>query len=98
MTIGILTVNFHIPNSHSLKDKRQVLQSIKQILRKKFNISISEVEHQNLWQNSLLGICMISPDKKFIDKVFNKIITEFEKFNKGYITGYNTEYLSAIEL
>ena len=91
--IGILQVVYHFPHSQNLKEKRQILRSLKQILRKKFNISISEIDYKNLWQKSLIGISMISDNKKFVDKIFNKIIEEFNYSKKGYILDYNTEYI-----
>lgn len=97
MTVGILKIIYHLPYSQTLKEKRQKLTSIKQKLRKKFNISISEIDYKDLWQKSLIGISMISEAQNFIDKIFNKIIEEFKHFNNGYIANYNIEYLNANE-
>lgn len=98
MMVGILTLMYHLPNSHNLKNKRQTLQSFKQILRKKFNISIAEIGYHDLWQKSLIGISMISNNQKIIDKIFNKVIKEIEYHNKGYILNYHTEYMQAGEI
>jgi uncharacterized protein YlxP (DUF503 family) len=95
MTIGILTVNYHLPYSRDLKEKRQIIQSIKKTLQNQFNISISEIDHLDLWQKSMLGISTISNSKKMADRIFNKIIDKFEHFNNGYILDYNTEYINA---
>ncbi len=97
MTIGILKIIYHLPYSQTLKNKRQILRSIKDILKKKFNISISEIDYMNLWQKSLIGISMISSEQSFINSNFNKIISEFECFKNGYIADYNTEYLHSNE-
>lgn len=97
MTVGILKIIYHLPYTHTLKEKRQKIRSIIQILRKKFNISISEIDYKDLWQKSLIGISMVSNEQNFIDKNFNKIVNEFDYFDYGYITNYNTEYLSANE-
>ncbi len=56
MFIGIGKYEIFIPASSSLKDKRQVVRSITHTLRKKFNVSISEVDHLDLWQRSAFGV------------------------------------------
>ncbi len=95
MTIGIMTINYHLPNTQNLKEKRQVIQSIKKVLHNQFNVSISEINHLNLWQKSLIGISTISNNRKMVDKIFNKVIEKFSHFNNGYILDYNTEYINA---
>lgn len=52
-------VELHLPHSTSLKDKRQTIQSIVARIRKRFAISISEVEHHDLWQRSDLGFAAV---------------------------------------
>ena len=55
MVVGLLTVELHVPGSRSLKEKRMVLRRIKDRL-KKFNVAVSEVEHQDLWQRASIGV------------------------------------------
>ena len=50
MPIGLLTLEIHISDARSLKDKRQVLRSLKDRLRAHFNVAVSELEHQEAWQ------------------------------------------------
>ena len=56
--VGLLTVEFHVPGSHSLKDKRMVLRRVKDRI-KKFNVAVSEVEHQDLWQRAGLAVVTV---------------------------------------
>jgi len=58
----------------SLKGKRQVLRSIVQRARKRFNISISEVEDQDLWQKAVLGICAVGNDRQHINSILDRVI------------------------
>ena len=67
MVVGLLTVELHVPGSQSLKDKRMVLRRIKDRL-KKFNVAVSEVEHQDLWQRAALGVAVVSGDKHQVDE------------------------------
>ena len=60
MFIGVGRYELHIPASRSLKDKRQVLRSISSQLSNKFNVSIAEVDHQNLWQRAAFGVSCVA--------------------------------------
>ena len=72
MFIGTEQIEIHLPGIRSLKEKRKYLNSLKDTL-KKLNISVSEVKYQNLLQRSLLGISLVSGDKKFVEMIFQRI-------------------------
>ena len=55
MVIGLLMLDLHFPGARSLKDKRQALRSLETRIRNRFNVSLAEVEHQDLWQRARLG-------------------------------------------
>lgn len=95
MIIGVLKIILHFPYIHSLKGKRQRLNSLKQNLKQRYNISISEIEYKEYWQKSLLGISMISDSQVLIEKIFNKILDYFNFFHEGYIVEYNAEYMTS---
>jgi len=61
-TIGVLTIEMRLENSHSLKDKRHVVQSLKERLRRKFNVAVAEIDHQDLWQRAALAAVTVSSD------------------------------------
>jgi uncharacterized protein len=79
MPIGLLTLEIHIPDARSLKDKRQVLRSLKDRLRAHFNVAVAELEHQDLWQRSRIGVVSISGDGKHLEESFAAIIAESER-------------------
>ena len=58
----------------SLKGKRQVLKPITTRVRNKFNVSVAEVDDQNLWQLATLGICCVSNDKRHTNEVLSKVV------------------------
>jgi len=74
MTIASLTLSFLVPGSGSLKDKRQVVRSIKDRIRSRFNVSVAEVDHQDLWQRGTLGIAVVSTDGHGARVVLEQII------------------------
>lgn len=61
-TIGVLTLEMRLENSHSLKDKRHVVQSLKERLRHKFNVAVAEIDHQDLWQRAAVAAVTVSSD------------------------------------
>jgi uncharacterized protein len=71
--IGIGRFELFIPASTSLKDKRQVLRSVTMTVRKKFNVSIAEVEFQDLWQRAALGVSCVAESAGHCRKVMQEV-------------------------
>jgi uncharacterized protein YlxP (DUF503 family) len=93
MTVGLLTVELHVPGSQSLKDKRMVLRRIKDRL-KKFNVAVSEVEHHDLWQRAALAVVTVSTDEKHADRELAAVADEIERVEPGLITRTDVEFLT----
>lgn len=74
MTVGICTVELFIPDGHSLKDKRRVLQSVKSRVREKFNVSVAEVGEQDLWQKSILGLACVANESAHVNQVLDQAV------------------------
>jgi uncharacterized protein len=77
MHVGLLVVDCRIGEGHSLKEKRHVLQSFIAHLKREFNISVAEIEHQDLWQRTKLAIACVNTDgregRSTLDRVGNFI-------------------------
>jgi hypothetical protein len=73
MIVGLLTMDLHIPEANSLKSKRMVIKSLTDRIKTKFNVSIAEVDANNLWQRSVIGIALVANETQIINKVFEKI-------------------------
>ena len=93
MVVGLLTVELHVPGSQSLKDKRMVLRRIKDRL-KKFNVAVSEVEHQDLWQRAALAIVTDSTEESHADRELQAVADEIDRVEPGLITRTEIEYLT----
>ncbi len=74
MNTGICKITLHIPGSQSLKDKRRTVKSIIARLRNQYNISIAEVEDNDLWQMITLGISSVSNSNQHVDETINRVI------------------------
>jgi uncharacterized protein YlxP (DUF503 family) len=74
MIVGVCTVELFISESRSLKDKRQVLHSLKDRLHGKFNLSIAEVDGQDLWQKTVLGMACVSNESNHVHHVLEQAL------------------------
>jgi len=93
MLLGICTVNLYFPDSHSLKDKRSILKSLKLRIRNNFNVSVSEIDNYELWKNTTLGIACIGNDKKYLGNVISESIKLIENQNKLQLINFKTTIL-----
>ena len=89
MIVGLLEVHLDVPGAHSLKDKRQVLKSLKDRIRKNFNVSVAEVDDQELWQSAVLGVVIISTDKQFANQVLSQVVNFIERNPEANIRDYH---------
>src|SRR5512142_662454 len=74
--IGVLTLELRLENSHSLKDKRHVVQSLKERLRNRFNVAVAEIDYQDLWQRAAVAAVTVSPDHNHAEKVLRSVEEE----------------------
>jgi uncharacterized protein YlxP (DUF503 family) len=74
MNVGVCRVKLRFPENLSLKGKRKVLKSIITRLRGKFNVSVAEVDDNELWQLATVGLCCVSNNKRFTNEVLSKAV------------------------
>lgn len=86
-------IDIHIPQSGSLKSKRHLLKGIKDRLKNKFNISVAEVGHNDLWQRATLGVSVVANEKKFANQVLSKVVEQINQENGLQILDYSMEIL-----
>jgi len=91
--VGLLSLELYLPNASSLKEKRMVLRSVKDRLRK-FNIAIAETDHHNLWQRARLDFVAISADTKTVDKALVAAENEIERVYPGLVCDSRIEFLT----
>ncbi|HYT03794.1 MAG TPA: DUF503 domain-containing protein [Gemmatimonadales bacterium] len=72
MVVAVMTWELHLAASHSLKDKRRVLKSLKDRLHNRFNVSAAETAHHDLWQRAELTVCVVSNDRGHADSVLRE--------------------------
>src|SRR5947208_427211 len=74
--IGVLTLELRLEDSHSLKEKRHVVQGLKDRLRHKFNVAVAEIANQEMWQRATLAAVTVSGDRVFAEKVLQSVENE----------------------
>jgi uncharacterized protein YlxP (DUF503 family) len=74
MLIGVCTIEMHIPESGSLKTKRHTLKSLKDRIRNKFNVSVAEIDHNDLWQKASLAVAAVSNDKTYLNQTLDHVL------------------------
>jgi len=94
MVIGICHLDILIPENHSLKGKRHVLRKLIDRVRQRFNVSISEVGDNDLWQRGQIGICTVGNDRRHINSSLDKVIDFIEKMNLVELAHTEIEILS----
>ena len=91
--VAVGTVELHLPDVGSLKGKRHVLKGLKEKLRHRFEISVAEVDHQDLWQRSTLALACVSGDSRHANEVISKALDFIEDNLDGYVTDIHVEVL-----
>ena len=77
--IGACVVTLHLAASGSLKDKRQVIRSLQERLRRQFNVAVAEVEEQDAWQTAVLGLVVVSNEAGHAARQIERIVEAIEQ-------------------
>ena len=93
MNVGALRIEMHLADAFSLKDKRKILSMIKDRVKNKFNASIAEVDEMDKWQKAVIGVSVVSNDKKHLYSYMDKIVDFLESYNRVRIIDYTLEVL-----
>ena len=93
MVVGLASIEIHIPECGSLKRKRQFLKSIKDRVKNRFNVSIAEVDYNDLWQRTTLGVSVVANQRHFADQVLAGVVDLISKESGIEILDYSIELL-----
>ncbi len=93
VVVGLLVLELHFPGARSLKDKRQALRSLEQRIRNRFNVSIAEVEHQDLWQRARLAVVSVNTDHGHLESTLDNVAGEAGQARDILLVDSHTEML-----
>ncbi len=85
MIIGVMKAQLHLQGVASLKEKRGIVKSVIGRLKSRFNVSVSEVDHQDQKTLAVIGIALVSNETRFIDQQFDAIINFMQRDGRFYL-------------
>jgi len=91
--VGLLSLELHVPHSRSLKEKRVVVRSIKDRLRK-LSVGVAEVNHQDLLQRAALAIVAVGSEQQLVEQSLTNVVKEVERKGIGVIVKSEIEWLT----
>jgi uncharacterized protein YlxP (DUF503 family) len=91
MIVGSLRVRLLVRNSRSLKDKRRVVQNIKDRLRNTFNVSIAEIDEHDHRQLAVLGIAMVSNNSREVTSALDRMVNALRSHPVAELLDYERE-------
>ena len=91
MSVGMLELQIHIPGCRSLKEKRSVVRPLISRLRKDFNVSVAEVDKQDLHQSAHLAVSAVGTDAAFVNSVLSNVVRKVEREKSCYLQDYSIE-------
>ena len=88
MIIGACELTLHLPECHSLKDKRQVIKSVMARARNQFEVAIAEVDDQDLWQSAKIGVSCVSNSKQHAREILDRVQRYIEETRPDVIISH----------
>jgi hypothetical protein len=93
MVIGLLTVELELPEAFSLKEKRMVLNRVRDQVRQKFNVAIAEVDENDVWNRAVLGVVTVSNEQTHCNQVLSKVMDLIETIRGLRVEDFSTEFI-----
>ncbi len=94
MQVGVMTVTMYMQGIGSLKEKRHIVKSVIGRLRSRFNVSVSEVEHQDSKTCAVLGIAVVSNERAFVDQQLDAVLNFMRNDGRFYLGEVEREIFS----
>ena len=91
--VALGTLELHLPDVSSLKDKRHVLKGLKERVRARFEVAVAEVDHHDLWQRATLAVAAVSHDARHANEVVSKALDFIEEHVEGRVIDMAVELL-----
>ena len=93
MLVVVAEAELYLPASQSLKDKRQIVKSIIGRIRSRCNASVTEADHQDYWQKTVIGIAMAGTDRKVLDGQLALIRRIIDDTAEAETVAFSHEYI-----
>jgi uncharacterized protein YlxP (DUF503 family) len=87
MMVALARIDLRIPGCGSLKEKRHVVKTLTNAIRSKFNVAVAEVDHQDLWQRSAIGVAAVAGEQYHARKVLHEVERLVERWAEVEVIG-----------
>ncbi|MCK4374311.1 MAG: DUF503 domain-containing protein [Candidatus Brocadiae bacterium] len=91
MIVGTVEIRLHLHDARTLKDKRRILLSLKDRLRKGFNVSVAEVDGQDMIQSAVLAVAQVGNDSRYINGTLDKVVQALKRVPAARLVDYSIE-------
>lgn len=97
MIVGVMRVVLHLPDCHSLKEKRSVVKSLLSRLQSQLKLSAAEVEDQDKWQSAVIGVTCVANDVRHADAVLASVASFIDaRVHDAVLAGFETELVHVL--
>ena len=93
MVVGILTLEIDIPGAFSLKEKRMVVNRVRDRVRQTFNVAVAEVDDMDVWNHACMGIVAVSNEQAHCNAMLSKVVAFVEKIRDCSLEDYSLEFV-----
>jgi len=93
MEIGVSEIELQLGGVRSLKEKRKLIKSVIAKIQNKYNLSVAEVDYQDVWQSAVLGLAGISTEKSYLSRVLEKAVHIIEEDGNCVIVDYKIYFV-----
>lgn len=93
MTVGVARITFRLHGNQSLKDKRKIVKSLVEKSRHRFNVSVAEVDDQDVHQRATIGVAVIGSDARVLNSLLDRIVDFMDSLGLAEIIGHETELI-----
>lgn len=93
MVVGTCEIDLYISDSNSLKTKRRIIKGLKDKLRSRFNISVTEVNANNLWQRASLAMAVVNENSKAVNQTLQNVLKVVENDTRAQLLDYRISLL-----
>jgi uncharacterized protein YlxP (DUF503 family) len=95
-SIGVLTLEMRLDNSHSLKDKRHLVRGLKDRLRSRHNVAVAEIGFQDLWQRGLLAVVTVASSRSIAERTLRSIEQEASSILGPLLVEATAEWIESV--
>ena len=93
-SVGVITFEIRLDESHSLKDKRHWVKGLKDRLRSRFNVSVAEIGYQDSWQHGLVAAVVVATDQAFAEQILQNVERDAASLLGPLLVGATIEWLA----